>query len=255
MGTPLAELAREARAGLGKVIVGHDEPLELLLLTLVCGGHALLEGVPGLGKTLAVRTLARILGLRFRRVQCTPDLMPADITGSSVLNMATSEFRFHAGRSSPTCCSSTKSTACRRARRRRCSKRWKSGRSRSTARRSRSRRSFTVFATQNPVEFEGTYPLPEAELDRFLVKIRLGIPAARREEEAILARHQAWLRRAGWSTVDVARSSRTTSPPRATKRRAIRVDRRCSPTSPRSRGARANGRRSRSAPARARRST
>src|SRR5215831_11887913 len=100
METPLADLAGRARAGLGGVIVGHEAALEMLLLALVCNGHVLLEGVPGLGKTLAVRTLARILGVRFRRVQCTPDLMPADITGSSVLNMSTtttSEFRIHEG--------------------------------------------------------------------------------------------------------------------------------------------------------------
>src|SRR5262249_48548415 len=97
MGTPLAELARSARARLGHVVVGPEEARETLFLTLICGGHVLLEGVPGLGKTLAVRTLARLLGVRYRRVQCTPDLMPADITGSSVLNMATSEFRVHEG--------------------------------------------------------------------------------------------------------------------------------------------------------------
>src|SRR5215207_8100853 len=97
MSKPLAELALHARAEFGKAIVGQADALEALLLTLVCGGHALLEGVPGLGKTLAVRTLARTLSVRYRRVQCTPDLMPADITGSTVLNTATGEFRLHEG--------------------------------------------------------------------------------------------------------------------------------------------------------------
>src|SRR6185437_17040731 len=97
MDTTFTNLAARARAGLAQVIVGHEAALDLLLLALVCNGHVLLEGVPGLGKTLAVRTLARLLGVRFRRVQCTPDLMPADIAGSSVLNMATSEFRVHEG--------------------------------------------------------------------------------------------------------------------------------------------------------------
>src|SRR5687768_10533418 len=97
MGKPLAQLAQEARAGFGKAVVGHADALDTLFLTMVCGGHALLEGVPGLGKTLAVRTLARILSVRYRRVQCTPDLMPADVTGSNVLNMATREFHLHEG--------------------------------------------------------------------------------------------------------------------------------------------------------------
>src|SRR5882757_6452414 len=97
MPKPLTDLARDARAEFGKAVVGHTDALDTLFLTIVCGGHALMEGVPGLGKTLAVRTIARILHVRFRRVQCTPDLMPADIIGSSVLNMATSEFRLHHG--------------------------------------------------------------------------------------------------------------------------------------------------------------
>src|SRR5215831_6590322 len=95
MSKPLSELARDVRAGLGRAIVGHADALDTLFLTIVCGGHALVEGVPGLGKTLAVRSLAGILRVGFRRVQCTPDLMPADITGSTVLNTTTSEFRFH----------------------------------------------------------------------------------------------------------------------------------------------------------------
>src|SRR5215207_431178 len=97
MSIPLAQLAQDARTALGESVVGHAEALDTLFLTMVCGGHALLEGVPGLGKTLAVRTLARILSVRYRRVQCTPDLMPADITGSTVLNTATGEFRLHEG--------------------------------------------------------------------------------------------------------------------------------------------------------------
>src|SRR6266498_3752555 len=182
MTKPLAQLAQEARAGLGQAIVGHGEALETLFLTIVCGGHALLEGVPGLGKTLAVRTLARILSVTYRRVQCTPDLMPADITGSSVLNMATSEFRLHEGpvftdlllvdeinRMPPR----TQAALLEAMEERQVTV---DGVPRALS------PLFTVVATQNPVEFEGTYPLPEAELDRFAVKIRIGYPDARDEE-------------------------------------------------------------------------
>ena len=188
MSKPLAQLAHDARGELGKAIVGHGDALDTLFLTLVCGGHALLEGVPGLGKTLAVRTLARILSVTYRRVQCTPDLMPADITGSSVLNMATSEFRLHQGpvftdlllvdeinRMPPR----TQAALLEAMEERQVTI---DGVPRALS------PLFTVVATQNPVEFEGTYPLPEAELDRFAVKIRMTYPDAG-DEETILARH------------------------------------------------------------------
>jgi MoxR-like ATPase len=188
MAKPLAELAQNARAELGKAIVGHGDALETLFLTLVCGGHALLEGVPGLGKTLAVRTLARILSVRFRRVQCTPDLMPADIMGSNVFNTATGQFTLHEG---PVFTDLLLVDEINRM----------PPRTQAALLEAMEERQvtidgvphvlsplFTVVATQNPVEFEGTYPLPEAELDRFAAKIRIGYPDAQ-EEEAILARH------------------------------------------------------------------
>jgi len=189
MSKSLAELAGHARHELGAAVVGHEDALQTLFLTLVCGGHALLEGVPGLGKTLAVRTLARTLSVKYRRVQCTPDLMPADITGSTVLNMATSEFRLHEGpiftdlllvdeinRMPPR----TQAALLEAMEERQVTI---DGVPRPLS------PSFTVVATQNPVEFEGTYPLPEAELDRFAVKIKMGYPDAA-QEEAILSRHQ-----------------------------------------------------------------
>ena len=188
MGRPLAELAQHARAELGKVIVGHEEPLETLFLTLVCGGHVLLEGVPGLGKTLAVRTLARILGIQFRRVQGTPDLMPADITGSSVLDMSTSQFRVHEG---PVFTDLLLADEINRMPPRTQAALLEAMQERQVTIDGVARplsRLFTVVATQNPVEFEGTYPLPEAELDRFAVKLKMEYPQAP-EEEAILARH------------------------------------------------------------------
>jgi MoxR-like ATPase len=189
MSKPLAELARNARAEFGRTVVGHADALETLFLTVVCGGHALLEGVPGLGKTLAVRTLAGILRVRFRRVQCTPDLMPADIIGSSVLNMATSEFRLHHG---PVFTDLLLVDEINRM----------PPRTQAALLEAMEERQvtidgtphpltplFTVVATQNPIEFEGTYPLPEAELDRFAVKIKMGYPDEP-DEQAILTRHQ-----------------------------------------------------------------
>ena len=182
-------LVTHIRRELGTVIVGQRDMIDLLALTVVSGGHALVEGVPGIAKTLAVRALARILGLGFHRVQCTPDLMPADIVGASVFNMATSEFTLHKGpvftdlllvdeinRMPP-----RTQAALLEAMEERQVTIDGTGHPLSA--------SFTTFATQNPIEFEGTYPLPEAELDRFLVKIRVGYPeAAAGEEEAILQR-------------------------------------------------------------------
>jgi len=186
----LERVIGHARRELGKAIVGQMEMIDLLLLTVVCGGHALLEGVPGLAKTLTVRTLAHILRLRFQRVQCTPDLMPADIVGGEVFSMATSTFALHPGpvftdlllvdeinRMPPR----TQSALLEAMEERQVTIAGVGHQLSS---------SFTTFATQNPIEFEGTYPLPEAELDRFFVKIRLDYPdAAGREEETILERH------------------------------------------------------------------
>src|SRR5260370_39545399 len=98
MAEQVNKLAEHARREMGRVIVGQREAVDQLLLVLLCGGHALLEGVPGLAKTLAVKALAQIGRLKFGRVQCTPDLMPADVTGTNIFNQATSKFSFHEGR-------------------------------------------------------------------------------------------------------------------------------------------------------------
>ena len=186
----LEQVTGQARRELAKVIVGQAEMVDLLLLTVVCGGHALLEGVPGLAKTLAVRALARILRLQFQRVQCTPDLMPADIVGANVFNMATSAFTLHQG---PVFTDLLLVDEINRMPPRTQAALLEAMEERQVTIDGTSHRlspAFTAFATQNPVEFEGTYPLPEAELDRFLVKIRLGYPdRAAGEEEAILERH------------------------------------------------------------------
>jgi MoxR-like ATPase len=181
----LSALAAHVRTELAKVIIGQREVVDQLLLVLVCGGHAVVEGVPGLAKTLAVKTLARICGLDFQRVQCTADLMPADITGVNVFNMASSTFNLHRGpvftdlllvdeinRTSPR----TQAALLEAMEERQVT---------IDGVRYPLPENFTVLATQNPIEFEGTYPLPEAQLDRFLLKIRIAYPSAEEEAEII----------------------------------------------------------------------
>jgi MoxR-like ATPase len=179
------ELAAHVRTELGKAIVGQRESLDQLLLALLVGGHALVEGVPGLAKTLAVKVLAHIFQLKFQRVQCTPDLMPADILGANVFNLSTSAFTLHRGpiftdlllvdeinRTPPR----TQSALLEAMEEKQVT---------IDGTRYELSKSFAVFATQNPVEFEGTYPLPEAQLDRFLVKIRIGYPDADQEAQVL----------------------------------------------------------------------
>ncbi|MGO4209797.1 AAA family ATPase [Terriglobus sp. 2YAB30_2] len=175
---------------LGKVLAGQHELIEQAMVTLLAGGHAIIEGVPGVAKTLAVKSLARWLALDYRRIQGTPDMMPADITGTNVFMPSHNAFVFHKGpaftqflladevnRMPPRtqaalleCMEERQITA--------------------DGVRHVLDPYFTVFATQNPVEFEGTYPLPEAQLDRFLLKIRIGYPSEA-EELSVLERHHA----------------------------------------------------------------
>jgi MoxR-like ATPase len=196
MSNALASLTTNARGEMAKVIVGQEPALELLILTLVVRGHALIEGVPGVAKTLAVRTLARLLQLRFHRVQCTPDLMPGDIVGASVFNMSTSQFVLHQG---PVFTDLLLVDEINRMPPRTQAALLEAMEERQVTIDGKTQRlspEFATFATQNPVEFEGTYPLPEAELDRFLVKIRVSYPKAE-EEDAILQRyHQGFDARA-----------------------------------------------------------
>jgi MoxR-like ATPase len=185
----LAETTAHARRELAKVIVGQHEGIDLLLLTVVCGGHALIEGVPGVAKTLAVRTLAKLLRVRFQRVQCTPDLMPGDIIGASIFNMTTSQFVLHHG---PVFTDLLLVDEINRMPPRTQAALLEAMEERQVTIDGKSQPlspHFATFATQNPVEFEGTYPLPEAQLDRFLVKIRFGYPDAD-EETSILQRYQ-----------------------------------------------------------------
>ena len=172
----VSKLARHMREQMGRVIVGQDDLKTHCLIVLLCRGHALLEGVPGLAKTLTVKALSRLLGLDFQRVQCTSDLMPADVLGTNVLALTAGTFHLHKGpafthlllvdeinRMPPR--TQAALLECMEERQ-------------VTIDGTRHDLSpfFTVFATQNPIEFEGTYPLPEAQLDRFLAKIRVLYP-------------------------------------------------------------------------------
>ena len=181
----LFELGREQ---IGRVIAGQQELIEQALLTLLCGGHALVEGVPGVAKTLAVKTLARFLSLVFRRVQGTPDMMPADILGTTVFSPKTNEFSLHKG---PVFTQFLLADEINRMPPRTQAALLESMEERQVTMDGEAHLLddyFTVFATQNPLEFEGTYPLPEAQLDRFLIKIKVGYPALA-DERSILERH------------------------------------------------------------------
>jgi MoxR-like ATPase len=186
------QLFEQGREQIGRVIAGQQELIEQALLTLLCGGHALVEGVPGVAKTLAVKTLARFLSLVFRRVQGTPDMMPADILGTTVFSPKTNEFSLHKG---PVFTQFLLADEINRMPPRTQAALLESMEERQVTMDGEAHALddyFTVFATQNPLEFEGTYPLPEAQLDRFLIKIKVGYPALA-DERSILERHHASL--------------------------------------------------------------
>jgi MoxR-like ATPase len=180
-------VAEQVRTELGKAIVGQEDLKTECLVVLLCQGHALLEGVPGIAKTLAVKTLARLVNLQFQRVQCTSDLMPADILGTNIANLTGGAFQLHKGPAFTDVLlvdEINRMPARTQAALLECMEERQI-----TIDGTRHDLSafFTVFATQNPVDFEGTYPLPEAQLDRFLVKIR--VPYPQLEEEVRLLGH------------------------------------------------------------------
>jgi MoxR-like ATPase len=168
----------ELRTEITKVVIGQDQVLEHMIVTILCGGHALLEGVPGTAKTLAVRALSLALACQSKRIQFTPDLMPSDILGTNVFDAGQQRFELRRG---PIFTDLLLADEINRAPAKTQSALLE-GMSESHATIDGVRHElspiFTVFATQNPVEFEGTYPLPEAQQDRFLVKIRIDYPQA-----------------------------------------------------------------------------
>jgi len=188
MNTPtelLLDTLARARAEIAKVIIGNAEAVDLALIVIFTNNHALIEGVPGVAKTLLVRTLARVLGCDFARIQFTPDLMPADITGTNVFNFQRNEFTLVRG---PIFTTFLLADEINRAPAKTQSALLQAMQERAvTIDRETHPLSphFTVFATQNPIEYEGTYPLPEAQKDRFMLKIVMGCPS--RDEELLLA--------------------------------------------------------------------
>jgi MoxR-like ATPase len=182
----VVRLAQHVRQEMGKVVVGQEELKTQCLLAHLAQGHALLEGVPGIAKTLAVKALSRILGLDFQRVQCTSDLMPADIVGTKILNMSTSTFHLHRG---PVFTSLLLVDEVNRMPPRTQAALLECMQERQVTidgERHALSPNFTVFATQNPIDFEGTYPLPEAQLDRFLIKVSVPYPEAKEEIHLLL---------------------------------------------------------------------
>lgn len=190
--TDLAEFSEKVsqiKREISRVVVGQHEAIDLLLTAILADGHVLIEGVPGVAKTLLARLMSRLIDARFSRIQFTPDLMPSDVLGTTVFNMKSSEFEFHRGpvfsdlvlvdeiNRSP---AKTQAALFEVMEERQVTIDGSTHRMGSI---------YTIIATQNPVEQEGTYRLPEAQLDRFLFKIRMGYPSVD-EEVDILKRHQ-----------------------------------------------------------------
>lgn len=174
--TEIQNFSQRIVANLEKVIVGKRQTLELVIIGLLCQGHLLIEDVPGVGKTMLARSLAKSLGCKFSRIQFTPDMLPSDVTGVSIFNQATRDFEFRPG---PLMTQILLADEINRA----------TPKTQSALLESMEERQMTVdgithklptpfmvLATQNPIEYEGTFPLPEAQLDRFLLRIRLGYP-------------------------------------------------------------------------------
>ncbi len=189
----IAQVKRVAdllRAAISQVIVGHQTAIDLLLVALLCEGHVLLEDVPGIGKTLLAKSLARALGCSFQRIQGTPDLLPSDLTGINYFNQQTGTFAFRPG---PLLAQIVLADEINRATPRTQAALLEAMEERQLSIERETiplPRPFLVLATQNPIELEGTFPLPEAQLDRFLLRLRLGYHSIE-EERTILRRFRS----------------------------------------------------------------
>lgn len=182
----ISETATRLRENIQRVIVGKDETINLALIALLCEGHLLLEDVPGTGKTTLAKTIAASLGCTFRRVQFTPDLLPSDLTGIYYFNQKSQEFEFRPG---PLMAQILLADEINRATPRTQSALLESMQERQVTVDIATHelpRPFMVMATQNPIELEGTFPLPEAQLDRFLIKLSIGYPDASGENDILV---------------------------------------------------------------------
>ena len=191
--TDLTEFARKTgdiRRRIADIIVGQTDAVDMIMTCLIADGHVLVEGVPGVAKTLLARLVARLVDARFSRIQFTPDLMPSDVLGTSVLNMKTQEFEFHPG---PAFADIILADEINRAPAKTQAALFEVMEERQATVDGTSYKMgdvYTIIATQNPIEQEGTYRLPEAQLDRFLMKITMGYPSLDEEVE-ILSRHNS----------------------------------------------------------------
>jgi len=185
----IAEVAARVRENVQQVIVGKDEVIDLALVAVLCEGHILIEDVPGIGKTTLAKSIAASLGCAFRRIQFTPDLLPSDVTGINYFNQKTQEFEFRPG---PVMSQVVLADEINRATPRTQSALLEAMQERQITVDGETYslpRPFLVMATQNPIELEGTFPLPEAQVDRFLIKLPIGYPTEE-EEHAILLRFE-----------------------------------------------------------------
>lgn len=185
----IRDVGTRIKENVERVIVGKSDAVELTIVALLCEGHVLLEDVPGIGKTMLAKSLARSLDCTFRRIQCTPDLLPSDITGSYIFNQRTSDFEYRPG---PIVAQVVLADEINRATPRTQSALLEAMQERQVTVEGETRplpRPFIVLATQNPIELEGTFPLPEAQLDRFLIKINIGYPT-QEDDRLILARYR-----------------------------------------------------------------